>query len=67
MAMTESQKKYEQKRMKDCKTFTAKYRLYIDQERKEKERLQRYLTDTNQTANAYIKALIKTDLDQKGV
>lgn len=67
MAMTESQKKYEQKRMKDCKNFTAKYRLYIDQERKEKERLQRYLTDTNQTANAYIKALIKTDLDKKGV
>lgn len=31
------------------------------------KRLQDYLTDTNQTANAYIKALIKADLDKKGI
>lgn len=31
------------------------------------KRLKQYLTDTNQTANAYIKALIKKDLDNKGI
>lgn len=31
------------------------------------QRLKEYLQDTGQTANAYIKALIKQDLDQKGV
>lgn len=66
MAMTESQKKYEKKRMQNCKSYTTKYRLYIDGERIEQERLEKYLYQTGQSANAYIKGLIKDDLDRKG-
>ena len=31
------------------------------------KRLEEYLTDTGKSANAYIKALIKADLDSKGI
>lgn len=31
------------------------------------EYLKKYLTDTNQSANSYIKSLIKKDLDEKGI
>lgn len=67
MSMTEAQKRYEKKRMKECKNYTIKYRLYIDSEKIEQERLQNYLTDTGQSANSYIKELIKCDLDGKGI
>lgn len=66
MAMTESQKKYEKKRMQDCKTYTTKYRLYLDNEKNEQQRLEKYLEQTGQSANSYIKSLIKADLDSKG-
>lgn len=67
MAMTEAQKRYEKKRMKECKNYTVKYRLYIDTEKTDQERLQAYLNSTGQSANAYIKELIKRDLDSKGI
>ena len=66
MAMTESQKKYEKKRMEKCKSYTTKYRLYIDEERIEQERLEKYLQDTGQSANAWIKQTIKKELDSLG-
>ncbi|KAI4438938.1 hypothetical protein C824_001418 [Schaedlerella arabinosiphila] len=31
------------------------------------ECLKKYLTDTGQSANSYIKSLIKKDLDEKGI
>lgn len=67
MAMTEAQKRYEKKRMKECKNYTVKYRLYIDTEKTDQERLQAYLNNTGQSANAYLKNLIKRDLDEKGI
>lgn len=66
MAMTESQKKYEKKRMQDCKTYTTKYRLYLDNEKNDQQRLEKYLEQTGLSANSYIKGLIKADLDAKG-
>lgn len=67
MAMTESQKRYEKKRMQQCKMYSAKYRLYLEDENKENERLKAYFATTGQSANAYIKGLIKADLDSKGI
>ena len=66
MAMTESQKKYEKKRMQECKNYTIKYRLYLEKELHENNRLKTYLEQTGQTANSYIKELIKKDFDNKG-
>lgn len=56
----ESQARYKKK----IKNFCVHYSL-TDSE--EAIRLETYLKDTGQTANAYIKALIKRDLDEKGV
>lgn len=67
MAMTEAQKRYEKKRMKECKNYTVKYRLYIDTEKTDQKRLQAYLADTGQSANTYLKELIRRDLDEKGI
>lgn len=64
MAMTESQKKYEKKRMQSCKSYTIKY---TPKEMSESNRLQRYLNSTGLSANAYIKELIKKDLDNKEI
>lgn len=66
MAMTESQKKYEKKRMEKCKSYTTKYRLYIESEKIEQELLNSYLKHTGQSANSYIKRLIKEDLYRQG-
>lgn len=67
MAMTEAQKRYEKKRMKECKNYTVKYRLYIDTEKTDQKRLQACLADTGQSANTYLKELIKRDLDSRGI
>ena len=67
MAMTESQKEYEKKRMKQCKTYAIKYSLYLSDENKENERLKQYLEQSGISANSYIKGLIKRDLDEKGI
>lgn len=67
MAMTNSQKEYEKKRMKQCKTYAIKYSLYLSEENKENERLKQYLEQSGISANSYIKGLIKNDLDGKGI
>lgn len=40
---------------------------YSIAEQAESERLRRYLAQTRQSANSYIKGLIKHDLDEKGI
>lgn len=64
MAMTKSQIEYEKKRMKQCASYTVKY---TPKEKKESDRIQAYLKSTGISANAYIKSLIKRDLDNKGI
>lgn len=64
MAMTEAQKRYEKKRAKDCKTYAIKY-TPIDMT--ESVRLQVYLKSVGLSANAYIKNLIRQDLDEKKI
>lgn len=44
--------------------FKAEYSL---EDKREALRIRAYLKQSNQSANAYIKALIKADLDAKGV
>lgn len=53
------QKKYNQNSI----YFSAKY---TPQEKQDGMRLKAYLEQTGQSANSYIKALIKADLDAKG-
>lgn len=55
-----SQKTYNNK----CHYFSVKY---TPVESDQADKLKAYLKKTGQSANAYIKALIKKDLDQKGV
>lgn len=64
MAMTKSQIEYEKKRMKQCATYTVKY---TPKEKTESDRIQIYLQSTGISANAYIKSLIKRDLDSKSI
>lgn len=59
-SLTEAQKKYSKKLIQ----FNVKYQLH---EIEEGKALQQYLQSTNQTANDYIKRLIKTDLQSKGI
>lgn len=49
---------------KKIKQFKVQYNL---QDNVEGLRLQKYLDNTKQTANSYLKELIKKDLDEKGV
>lgn len=62
--MTEAQKRYEKKRSKDCKTYAIKY-TPVDMI--ESDRLQVYLKFVGLSANAYIKNLIRQDLDEKKI
>ena len=55
----DSQKEYNKK----CLQYKVQYRL-IDNA--EGERLKAYLSQSGQSANSYIKGLIKADLDSKG-
>lgn len=55
-----SQKTYNNK----CHYFSVKY---TPAESDQADKLRAYLKVSGQSANAYIKALIKADLDQKGV
>lgn len=66
MAMTEKQKEID-KRYRDKNkplTFAISYKIkdYTDG-----LRLKKYLEDNGFNANSYIKALVKADLDNKGV
>lgn len=55
-----SQKKYNDK----CYRFSIKF---VPSEAEEIERFKTYLTSTGQSANGYIKELIKKDLDSKKI
>lgn len=46
--------------------FKAEYSL-SEADKKEALRIRAYLAETGQSANAYIKSLIKRDLDEKGI
>lgn len=49
---------------KKCEQFKVQYRLTDISEGK---RLKAYLRESGQSANSYIKGLIKRDLDEKGI
>lgn len=46
--------------------FKAEYSL-SEEDKREASRIKAYLKESGQSANAYLKALIKADLDAKGV
>lgn len=46
--------------------FKAEYSL-SEEDKKEASRIRAYLKESGQSANAYLKALIKADLDAKGI
>lgn len=54
----ESQKKYKEK--------VRQYKVQYGLQDQDGERVKAYLEHTGQSANSYIKALIKADLDAKG-
>ena len=66
MAMTESQKKADKTYREKNKplTFAIAYKITDIQDGK---RLKAYLNSTNQSANSYIKSLVKADLNNKGI
>lgn len=64
--MTDAQKKADAKYRFTHKVIT-KTIAYKKNEIKEGQRLEAYLKKSGQRPNAYIKALIKADLDKKGV
>lgn len=55
-----SQKKYNDK----CYMFSIKF---VPSEYEEAERFKTYISNSGQSANSYIKELIKKDLDEKGI
>lgn len=59
-AQKRAQRKYSQKRMLFSATYNAN-------EIKEGQRLKDYLETTEQSANSYLKELIRKDLDSKGI
>lgn len=66
MAMTDAQKRADEK-YRQAHGVITKTIAYKKSDIAEGKRLKAYLTKTGQSANAYIKALIKRDLDKKGV
>ena len=64
MPLTESEKRAQKKYNEKTITIAASYKPGTDL--KEGERLKAYLNQTGQSANSYIKGLIKADLDSKG-
>ena len=61
---TESQKKADKKYSEKTMNFTIKY---TPTDIEEGKRLKAYLAETEQSANSYIKELVKRDLDNKGI
>ena len=55
----DAQKRYNDK----CLQYKVQYRL---RDHSEGDRLRAYLAQSGQSANSYIKGLIKADLDQRG-
>ena len=66
MAMTDAQKRADEKYRLTHNVIT-KTIAYKKQDIEEGQRLKAYLAETGQSANSYIKDLIKRDLDAKGV
>ena len=66
MALTDAQKKASKKYRAKVKPiqFAVQYKTT---DKPDGERLKAYLAATGQTANAYIKALIRRDLDAQGI
>lgn len=65
MALTESQKKANKKYRDKRELITVSVQYNTDL--RDGQRLKQYLSDTGQSANAYIKSLIKRDLDAHGI
>lgn len=61
---TEAQKRAQKEANKKSIMFSANYRL---NDLQEGQRLKAYLESTGQSANSYLKELIKKDLDSKGI
>ena len=66
MAMTEAQKEAD-RRYREKHNVITKSISYKKEEITEGKRLLSYLAQTGQSANSYIKRLIKSDLVSKGV
>ena len=66
MAMTEAQKEAD-RRYREKHNVITKSISYKKEEITEGKRLLSYLAQTGQSANSYIKGLIKADLDNKGI
>lgn len=64
MPLTEAQKIAQKKYNKRTITIAASYKPGTDIQ--EGQRIKSYLEQTGQSANSYIKDLIKRDLDSKG-
>ena len=65
MALTEAQKKAQKKYNEKTITIAASFKPGTDII--EGKRLKIYLQQTGQSANSYIKELVKRDLDEKGI
>lgn len=65
MALTEAAKRAQRKYNEKTITIAASYKPGTDL--KEGKRVKAYLDQTGQSANSYIKSLIKKDLDDKGI
>lgn len=57
-------KKAQDKYRKKVKVFSLKY---TPTDIKDAFRLEKYITDNNLSCNAYLKSLVKKDLDEKGI
>ena len=66
MAMTEAQKEAD-RRYREKHNVITKSISYKKEEIMEGKRLLSYLEQSGQSANSYIKGLIKRDLDEKGI
>ena len=64
MALTEAAKRAQKRYNQKTITIAASYKPGTDL--KEGKRVKAYLDQTGQSANSYIKALIRADLDSKG-
>lgn len=65
MPLTEAEKRAQKKYNQNTITISASYKPGTDIA--EGQRIKSYLAQTGQSANAYIKQLIKSDLDSKNV
>lgn len=64
MALIEAEKRAQKKYNTKTITFVCSYK---PTDIKEGKRLKAYLATTGQSANSYIKGLIRADLDSKGI